>query len=171
MIETERLVLRHWSIEDVPSIAGIYGDPETMKWFARGVTFSPQELTESLKHVIEEYAYAGFGNHAVIEKASLAIIGHCGVHRGADTKEAEADWLMARDRWGLGYATEAASAVISRAFKEANARSICAVARRENLASIGVMRKLGMSFAGDCDRDGFPSVTYRVTREDFTSIF
>lgn len=168
MIETERLILRHWSIEDVPSIVGIYGDPETMKWFARGVTFSAQELSESLKQVMEEYAYAGLGNHAVVEKATLAVIGHCGVHRGSDDKEAEADWLIARDRWGRGYATEAAVAVISRAFKEANPPSICAVAHRENLASIGVMRKLRMAFAGECERYGFPSVIYRVAREDFT---
>jgi [ribosomal protein S5]-alanine N-acetyltransferase len=167
MIETERLILRHWSIEDVPWVAGIYGDPETMKWFGSGVTFSPEQLTESLKHVIEEYAYAGLGNHAVVEKESLAVIGHCGVHRGSDGKEGEADWLIARDRWSRGYATEAAVAVISQAFREANLPGICAVARRENLASIEVMRKLRMSFAGECDRDGSACVIYRVAREDF----
>ena len=168
LIETERLILRHWSVEDVPSIVGIYGDPETMKWFGRGVTFSPQELTESLKHVMEEYAYPNMGNHAVVEKESLAVIGHCGVHRGSHGKEAEADWLIARDRWGRGYATEAALALITRAFKKGNLPSICAIAHRENLASIEVMRKLRMTFAGECDRDGFPSLIYRVAREDFT---
>lgn len=162
-------MLRHWTLEDVPSMVSIYGDPETMKWFASGVTFSSQELAESLGPVIQEYAYAGFGNHAVIEKDSLAIIGHCGVHRGKDGREPEADWLIARDRWGRGYATEAALAVITRAFKEQNLPSVSAVAHRENQASIAVMRKLGMSFGGECERYGFPSVVYRVAREDFVS--
>lgn len=167
MIETRRLILRHWTVEDVPSIVGIYGDPETMKWFGSGATFSPQELTESLRHVIEEYAYAGLGNHAVVEKETLAVIGHCGVHRGSDANDAEADWLIARDRWGRGYATEAAITLIGRAFKDQNLPSVAGVAHRENLASIDVMRKLGMSYAGECERHGFPSVIYRVAREDF----
>ena len=166
MIETQRLLLRPWTLADVPSIVGIYGDAETMRLFGRGVTFSAQELAESLEHVIAEYVDAGLGNHAVVEKASLSVVGHCGVHRGSGTDEAEADWLIARDRWGLGYATEAAVAVIKGAFSAQNLPAISGVARKENLASIAVMRKLGMSFAGQCERHGFASVVFRVTRED-----
>lgn len=167
MIETQRLILRHWTLEDVPSIVRIYGDPQTMRLFGRGVTFSPQQLTESLERVVAEYVDAGLGNHAAVEKGSLTIVGHCGVHRGSDTEGAEADWLIARNRWGRGYATEAAVTVVKRAFDAQNLPAISGVARRENLASIAVMRKVGMSFAGQCERQGFPSVVYRLTREDF----
>lgn len=169
MIETQRLILRQWTLADIPSIVSIYGDPETMRLFGRGVTFSRQELTDSLEHVIAEYVDEGLGNHAVIEKQSLAIVGHCGVHRGSDTNDAEADWLIARHRWGLGYATEAATAVLERAFDAQNLPAISGVARRENLASIAVMRKVGMTFAGQCERHGFDSVVYRVTREVWTT--
>ncbi len=167
MIETERLILRQWTLEDVPSIVSIYGDSETMRLFGRGITFSPQELVESLKQVISEYVDAGLGNQAVVEKGSLAVVGHCGVHRGSGTADAEADWLIARDRWGRGYATEAAAAVMRRAFDAQNLPAISGVARRENVASIAVMRKLGMSLVSECERHGFPSVVHRVTREDF----
>ncbi|HEV3091964.1 MAG TPA: GNAT family N-acetyltransferase [Candidatus Cybelea sp.] len=171
MIETQRLIMRHWTLDDVPSIVSIYGDPETMKLFGRGVTFSPQELSDSLEHVMAEYAYAGLGNHAVVERGSLAVIGHCGVHRGSETDGAEADWLIARDRWGRGYATEAASAMMKGAFEAHHLPTICGVAHHENVASIAVMRKLGMSFVRRTERDGFPSVVYRVTREDFARRF
>ena len=169
LIETERLLLRHWSLEDVPSIVGIYGDPETMRWFGRGVTFSLQELTESLKHVMEEYAYPDMGNHAVVEKESLAVIGHCGVHRGSDGKEAEAELANRAGPMGtrLCHRSRAEVRLATRAFTEGNLPSICAVAHRENLASIAVMRKLRMTFVGECDRYGFPSVIYRIAREDF----
>jgi RimJ/RimL family protein N-acetyltransferase len=169
MIETERLILRHWTLDDVPSIVAIYGDPETMRLFADGTTFSPQELAASLEHVMKEYAHAGLGNCAVVEKSSRAVIGHCGVHRQSNSDDGEADWLIARDRWGRGYATEAAVAVMRGAFNAQNLPSISAVAHRDNVASIAVMRKLRMSFVSECERYGFPSVLYRISREDFAA--
>ncbi|HEX4013162.1 MAG TPA: hypothetical protein VHX17_04625 [Candidatus Cybelea sp.] len=44
-----------------------------------------------------EYVDAGLGNYASIEKVSLAVVGQCGVHRGFDTHDPEADWLIERE--------------------------------------------------------------------------
>lgn len=168
VVETERLILRRWTLQDAPAVNHIYGDPETVRLFANGQTFTPQELAASFLWVVKEYADTGLGNYAVIERSTGAFIGHCGLHisneAGIDT---EADWLIRRDRWNRGYATEAAYAVITSAFALHGFRRIGGVAHRDNAASLAVMRKLRMTPVAELMRYEMPSVLYAVTAETF----
>jgi RimJ/RimL family protein N-acetyltransferase len=171
MIETSRLLLRRWEPSDVVD-EGLYGDAETMRLFGTGSTFTLEEVRASTAGVISEYAKPGYGNLAVVEKATGAIIGHCGVHPPrAPEVWGEADWLIARRAWGRGYATEAARAIFGNAFLHHGAPGIVGVAHRENFASIGVMRKLHMQYATDTMRYDAPSVVYRVSAEEFLAGF
>jgi RimJ/RimL family protein N-acetyltransferase len=100
--------------------------------------------------------------------STTKIIGHCGLHRGHEPDIAvELDCLIVRDRWKLGYGAEAAVAVIKDALLGARFGAISAVARSENRAAIALMRKLGMSYAGDRVRFGFDSVLYEVEAGQF----
>lgn len=167
-IETQRLTLRRWTHEDAPAVDDIYGDAETMRLFADGRTYSPKELAASFVGVLKEYADTGVGNYAVVERSSGHIIGHCGIHLSKEPNvEAEADWLIARDRWNRGYATEAASAVISAAFELHRFGNVGGVAHRDNAASIAVMRKLEMTPVAELMRFNVPSVLYAVSRDVF----
>jgi ribosomal-protein-alanine N-acetyltransferase len=162
-IATPRLLLRRWALSDVVEMCDIYADSETMRWFGAGTTFSQAEIADSLVKVIAEYADSGLGNFAIIEKQTGKIIGHCGLHRGCEPDiEIEIDCLISRERWGLGYGTEAAIAVIKQAFLHERIAVIGAVAHRENRASIALMERLGMSFVGRRVRFGFSSVFYQV---------
>jgi RimJ/RimL family protein N-acetyltransferase len=140
-----------------------------MHLFASGQTYSPEELAASFAGVLKEYADTGLGNYAVIERATATIVGHCGVHVSAESGvHAELDWLISRDRWNRGYATEAGEAVLSSAFALHGFHTIGGVAHRDNAASIAVMRKLKMLPAAEIVRHGMPSVLYSVTAETFS---
>ena len=167
-LETRRLLMRRWSPNDLTEMSAIYGDVDTMRWFGTGATFSPVQVANSLVNVIAEYADSGLGNYALIEKQNSKIIGHCGVHRGHEPDIAvEIDCRVARERWGLGYGTEAAIAVVRQAFLEKRAQIISGVAHKENRPSIALMRRLGMSYVGSRVRFGFDSVVYEVGPEPF----
>jgi [ribosomal protein S5]-alanine N-acetyltransferase len=167
-IETPRLLLRHWTPNDVAEMCDIYADSETMRLFGVGTTFSPAQVADSLVNVIAEYADCGLGNYAVIEKHNAKIIGHCGLHRGHESDiEIEVDCLIARERWGLGYGTEAAIVVMRQAFLHEHIAVISGVAHHENHASIALMQKLGMSYVGKRVRFGFDSVLYQVRAGPF----
>jgi RimJ/RimL family protein N-acetyltransferase len=168
IVLTTRLLLRRWTLGDVDNMCDIYSGAETMQWFGSGKTFSSAEVADSLIRVIAEYADSGLGNYAVIEKHRGKIVGHCGLHRGHEEDiEIEIDCLIARERWRLGYGTEAAIAVAKQAFLEKHVTVISAVAHRENQASIALMRKLGMSYVSDRVRFGFDSVLYQVDAAPF----
>ena len=170
-ITTERLSLRRWTLLDAPAVNHIYGDPETMRLFASGQTYTPEELAASFVGVLKEYADTGLGNYAVIERSTGVIIGHCGIHVSkAPHIDAELDWLISRDRWNRGYATEAGNAVLNSAFALHGFHTIGGVTHRDNAASIAVMRKLQMQPVGELMRHGTPSLLYSVTAETFSQI-
>jgi RimJ/RimL family protein N-acetyltransferase len=139
-----------------------------MQLFATGKTFTPAEVAASLAGVIAGYDDSCLGNYAVLHRASGRILGHCGVHRSADPAiEAEADWLIRRDGWRCGYATEAALTVIASVFASAEAVVISGVAHSENVPSIALMRRLGMRYVRNQSRFAFDSVVYEITSDRF----
>jgi ribosomal-protein-alanine N-acetyltransferase len=164
---TPRLLLRHWDLTDAGSTEHIYGDPEAMRYFGAGEIFSPTDLTASFRHVIEEYATIGYGNYAVVERATSKILGHCGARYVREKDRVEADSALDRQSWGRGYATEAAQAVFARSFSIDAVVRIVAVAHRDNAASIAVMRRLGMQFCEELTAHRVPSVLYAVERDAF----
>ncbi len=161
--ETPRLILRRWVMDDIPAVAHIYSDDETMRFYGGAGAFTLESLTASFEDVISEYGF-GYGNHAVIERASGSIIGHCGVRWSEKRDRPEIDVCLDRSVWRRGYALEAMNAVIARAFEAKRVTEIFGIAHRDNVASIALMRRLGMTLIEDISAGGAPSVVYRLDR-------
>ncbi len=108
VIETERLILRHFSAADVEAIFAVIGDPETMKYYPR--TFSCDDAGHWVTKNQERYRNDGCGLFAVILKSTGEVIGDCGLVRQKVEGESvlEVGYHLRRDQWGHGYATEAA---------------------------------------------------------------
>lgn len=145
----------------------IYGDAQTMRYFNDGQTYSPAALAASFPRVIADYGAVGYGNYAVVERATNRILGHCGAHYSPVNERVEADWVIDRTSWGRGYATEAAQAVFLRSFSVDAVTRIVGVAHRDNAASIAVMRRLGMRFCEESTAHGMPSVLFAIERDEF----
>jgi RimJ/RimL family protein N-acetyltransferase len=97
----------------------------------------------------EHWRAHGFGVWAVEEAAGDALVGEVGLRRTPDFPgggpAVEIGWLLARQAWGKGYATEAARAVLSYAFEQAGVDRVVSIARVENVRSERVMTRLGLS--------------------------
>jgi len=79
----------------------------------------------------------------------------------------EIGYEIAPALWNCGYATEAAAALVSRAF-EAGANSVIAHSLAETNASNAVMRKIGMQFSGAIETPGQEAWRWRIERERHT---
>lgn len=91
----------------------------------------------------------------------LACLQHIG---GDKAKPHEIGWRLARSGWGKGYASEAAQAIVAHAFDVVGAPEVVAVAHPDNAASIKVMTRLGMQYAGMERHYDIDSVVYRLAR-------
>ena len=157
-LKTERLILRQWRDEDLPLFAKMNANPRVMEFFPSTLTES--ESTDLAKRIQQELREKKYGLWAVEVVEDFPFIGFVGLHYAefkADfTPCVEIGWRLACDGWGKGYATEAATKVVSYAFHELKLKQLVAFTTVANLRSRKVMEKLGMRKEGDFEHPNIP---------------
>ena len=144
IIETERLILREMTQEDLDSLREILQDEETM--VAYEGAFADEETQRWLDWQQTLYREKGYGLWAVILKENGAMIGQCGLtmQTWKDQRVLEIGYLFNRSYWHQGCATEAAKACKEYAFKILKAPEVCSIIRDTNIAFQNVAIRNGM---------------------------
>jgi RimJ/RimL family protein N-acetyltransferase len=149
VLRTERLLIRPWSPDEVDRFFDIYSRPEVTRGFASAPMRDRGESIERLERSLAALsADPRFGSWAVVEQDS-------GVPAGTlllkplpnGDGEIEIGWHLHPDRWGRGYASEAASAVLARGFAD-GLREIWALVDPANQRSIAVCRRIELRLLG-----------------------
>lgn len=164
MLETARLRLREFTMDDLDELAALRADPLVMKYIGE---HSREKVRDRLRVYIASYASNGFGVWGVEHKADGKLIGWCGLMFLEETPEVEVGYGIAKEYWGQGLMTEAASASMRYGFEQIGLERIVAVALPENIASRRIMEKLGMKYEKNVFHYGFDCVYYAITRDEF----
>lgn len=148
--ETERLALRSWQPEDLPSFIAMNKDERVMRYFPSLLTEAETEAFYN--RIQDEFHRKGRGLYAVEIKSTGEFIGYVGLHEiGFEayfTPGTEIGWRLAADYHNHGYATEAAKAVLNLA-KRAGVMRLYSFTARINAPSERVMQKIGMVKVGE----------------------
>ena len=163
MIETERLILRDWTEEDVAPFLEHTNTPAVMRWL--GGVRSEAEQRESIGRIMRWQEERGFTFWAVERRGDGELLGFCGI-KLADTPGSpiegmhEIGWRLREDVWGQGYAKEAAIAALDHAFAALGAERVVAITFPPNAPSWGLMERLGMTRRPELDYDDarFPAL-------------
>lgn len=168
-LETERLRLRPNIAADFEALHALTADP-AMRTFLSGEVSREDSFGRLLKNV-GSWALFGYGNFAVLERASGAYIGNCGVfrlHRDLDPPfedAPEAGWVIAADRWGCGYAGEAMTAILDWFEAAFGPQRIVCMIMPGNAASERIAARLGFHPTGLAMHKGEEVMRYaRVPR-------
>ena len=154
---TPRLLLRTFRRDDLPSYAALNADPEVARYL--GGPLTRQDSDDIAAWAQECYAREGLGLLAVERRQDGAFLGMCGLHHQQSyPDDVEVAWRLAREHWGHGYATEAASGWLDHAFGTLNLPRVISITDPPNLRSLAVMRRLGMVFDHE-------AVVYVITAE------
>ena len=172
-IETERLILRKFTLADAPAMYERWAsDPEVTKY----LTWQPHRSVEDTRAIlsawIPEYDKDDYYQWA-IELKSVGIIGSIAVvNIHESVKEAELGYCIGRAYWGKGIMPEAVKAVINFLFDEAGFRRVMAKHDTANPNSGRVMEKAGMRYEGTLRGAGYNNrgiidiVVRAILRED-----
>ncbi|NKB68579.1 MAG: GNAT family N-acetyltransferase [Candidatus Latescibacteria bacterium] len=167
-IETQRLIVRPFSMADAEDTHRlIYADPR-IKWGARQVDL--KGVKERIRYHIDRSQQGNFFTWAVQRKEDGQFIGmmplECELadyivfeHAPDDpyySIEVELGYVLGRDFWDQGYCTEAARALVDYAFNTCKLRRLVSSTSWENARSRRVMVKLGCRFERNLHPD-FPN--------------
>ena len=144
IFETARLRARGIEPADIDAMLGVYGDKEVVRWVGDGAPLDRALCEKWIEVTHKNYAAHGYGMFTLIERESDAIVGFCGlVHPGGQV-EAEIKYVLHRNRWGQGFATEAVSALLAYGASRFGLNAVIATAAPENKPSHNVLLKAGM---------------------------
>jgi len=167
ILETERLMLRLLTMDDVEALFPMYSDPEVRQYFP-DFTRTYEETKEEVDYFVNRcYQKHGFGLWATVDKATGELIGRCGLLSWEieEREEVEVAYLLAKAYWGRGLATEAAQGIVQYAFEQLNISRLICLVDPGNTASQNVAQKIGMTLEKDGDiGDGERTFVYSMNR-------
>ncbi len=144
VLETERLLLRHYSLEDLDAMVALYAEPKFVRFF--DPPGSREQIRADMCAFIEDYKTLGYGFYTTLLKPDRRFIGRCGLLTQliGGVKEIEVAYGIAPAYWGQGYATEAARALKTYAFEQLGFSRVISIVATQNVASQRVAAKNGM---------------------------
>jgi RimJ/RimL family protein N-acetyltransferase len=158
-LQTDRLLLRQLTHDDVDELLEVLGDPEAMRHYPRPKT--REETVAWINWGIGLYP-EGLGLHAVVLRSTGEFIGDCGLTyqdvEGAT--EVEIGYHLKQRHWGHGYATEAALAWQAYARDTLGLDRLVAIVGPDNLPSQQVAIRMGMSLEREFLKKGAAMLLY-----------
>jgi [ribosomal protein S5]-alanine N-acetyltransferase len=158
-IESARLRLTSWRLDDLADAQRIWGDPEVMRYVGARRALTRDEVLARIEDELARERQYGVQYWKVSLKTTGETIGCCGLRpylfltdpaewRG-DGPPYELGYQFTRAHWGHGYAQEAARAAIDYAFREMRLPKMFAGHHPENVVSAAVLQKLGFRRIAD----------------------
>lgn len=174
-LETERMVLRGFMLDDAEHLFALDSDPEVMRFISDGAPTPIDVIRDQFlpKIMRDQTANPDLGVWATVDRASEAFIGWFHLRPFNDDRRVlELGYRLIRSVWGQGLATEGSRALIAKGFHELGADRIVARTMRANRGSQRVMEKAGLTFDSAFIEDRFPgedkaAVLYSLSREDY----
>jgi len=163
ILETERLILRPWSLDDVDALHQVWTDPLVRRYLWDDDVISRQRAAAAVESSLASANRNGVGLWCVLPKAAGALAGFCGFRYIDDSTDAiELLYGLLPGYWGRGLATEAARAALEYGFNAELFTRIYARTDVSNRASIRVMERLGMKFERETHLDPRPTLIYSM---------
>jgi RimJ/RimL family protein N-acetyltransferase len=175
-LETERLVLRRFTMADADNLVGLDSDPEVMHFITGGRPTRREDIVANVLPAFLGYyeRFAGYGFWAAMEKSTGDFLGwfHFRPRDGSLPDQPELGYRLRKSAWGKGYGTEGSRALIRKGFTEFGVRRVFAETMAVHAASRRVMEKAGLTLVRTFDQswphkipgDEHGDVEYALTR-------
>ena len=140
--ESARLLLRPLREDDLSALAEVLGDPEVMRYIE-----APFSRSATAEFIRRQAAKAEPDVLAVVRKGDGRCIGHLIWHPWDDAGAYELGWILRRDCWGRGYASELTEALLAYARQE-EIPAVILESVPEQAATCRIAEKYGFRCAG-----------------------
>ena len=168
VLSTERLVLRPVTTDDHAALLAHWTQPDVRRFLFDGAALSAAEVTETIGESVADFAARGYGiwlielGSGAALAGSAPLVGTAGL-RPLEESGLEIFYSLAPGAWGRGYATEAARAVMEYGLGPLGLPEVLAEVDEGNIASVAVVKRLGMTPYAVVPGVLGPMTRYRIT--------
>lgn len=147
MIETDRLLVEKFSVEDAAFVLELLNTPNWLQFIGdRNVRTLDEAKQYILNGPLKSYEQFGFGPYLVKLKSHAISIGLCGLHKREKLNDIDIGFAFLPDYAGKGYGYEAASAVMNYGATVLGLTRVTGITKPTNHNSIRLLEKLGLQF-------------------------
>ena len=147
ILETERLTLRELNERDAAFILELLNEPGWLRFIGdRGIRSEVGAREYIVNGPVAMYRRLGFGLYAVVRKADGIAIGVCGLIKRDTLDDVDIGFAFLERHGEMGYAFEAAEAVMARAREVLGLKRVVAITSVDNEKSIRLLQKIGLRF-------------------------
>ena len=161
-ITTSRLTLHPFApMDDIP-FHRILNEPNILQYFPRTDPPDMERVQGLIERQLTHWEEHNLGWWAVIPHGQEELIGWNGLQYLPETGEVEVGYLLSRQVWGRGYATEGAQASLKFGFETLGLSQIIGLTHPENTASQHVLEKCGLSYVAQKEYFGMQLLRYAI---------
>jgi len=163
-ITTPRLTLRPFaSTDDIP-LHRILNEPKILQYFPRTDPPDMERMQGIVERQLIHWEEHNLGWWAVVPHGQSELIGWNGLQYLPETDEVEVGYLLSRQFWGQGFATEGARASLDFGFTVLGLNQIIGLTHPENTASQRVLEKCGLTYVEEKEYFGMKLFRYTLQR-------
>lgn len=164
IIETKRLRLREYTLDDFDNLKAVISDPETMKYYEK--PYDDEGVKRWINWCMKSYQDNGFGLFAIELKETGQFIGDCGLSLQNIDGEIlpEIGYHINKNFWRNGYAKEAGIGVKEWAFKNTEYTKLYSYMTKDNIPSYSTALSIGLKFLKEYDDEGIPHLVYMIEK-------
>lgn len=172
ILETERLILRRFTVDDTAFIIELLNTEGWIKYIGdRNVKTTDQARTYLENGPLKSYRNNEFGLALVELKTGHVPIGMCGLVKRDYLEDPDIGFAFLPNYHGQGYASEIVKKTIDYAFAELQKEKLLAITLPENQSSIRLLEKVGFTYSYNFVRSDTKEelCLYSTSKEDFTN--
>ncbi len=148
-LETLRLSMRNFTLADFDDLYALNSDPSVMKFIADGTVSTRDEVAGALRRFVRyPTLYPDLGIWHTSRRDTGAFIGFFALNYAGKSTDIEIGYRLLRNAWGLGFATEGATALAQYGFDDLGLDRIIGVTLPGNKPSQRVLMKAGLADRG-----------------------
>jgi RimJ/RimL family protein N-acetyltransferase len=166
-LQTSNLFLRPWNLKDADAWFNIMQEEGILRYFPNQMPPSREKAELYITHHSAHWQLRGYGHWAVVTRQDGNVVGWSGLEYLPELDETEVAYLLSKKVWGQGVATEAARASVRFGFESTGLEKIIGLVHPENLGSVRVLEKCGLTFVDQIPLWGLEMSRYQVTRETY----
>lgn len=149
-LKTKRIGFSKWNEGDLDLAVQLWGDKEVTRFICSTGRFTKEDIVHRLETEIQNEKRFQIQYWPIFELSTDELIGCCGIRPfGSEIHSYETGFHLRAKYWGMGYASEAAKAVIVYSFDTLKADKLYAGHHPKNEASKKLLTKLGFQYIGE----------------------